>query len=664
MAATANRYFEDVTQDMTESYAYQSADNYTDVIQGFQSDEDKSIVNNTIDVTVDVTDDITGNLANGSVNFDKFLTFSRQVDHERLQSASTELTASTFKNDNEENSRSASPNNGTTVIEKSTRGLRRKLDGSPPSLLYTHSTPIKLGSTSKSSHKVKDIDNDESRNDDTTFNDLFGNKQKDFKDEDTFINQPGLQPSKPIGQSKPNNHPINQPIPLAPRHFQLPYQHQFNRHDQSPDQETSPSTQGLPERDNLDEILPHEVKIITDFMDIFPRFSQEFCDNITLQLMQHIATLFPKKVQSSADSSEEEDRLGLERSEIQMESQDSNSHNSPGTTPPRSREFQKGYFITTQIQEDKEALETLLERSKMELEKSKSELERSKQETKIALEKVRIENMTALDKLRLESNRKIEKIQEENKRTTGKLVETEASVEMLRLENRDLKDAFKHLHHVDFSDGEDPMVLQSENVQLKKDLFLARKLGEKNSEASEELRNELNWLKSEKSKYTEPKHAKSNHTGEEFNQLKQDNQILQNQLVQARSYKETLQKELSSKVGDELQYLSMDSVPYEFRRFFEKYHLEELDTLLKVEVTNKLKNVMLTLLISDYDNLHKNCVKYAKFIKASMRFMDDIHNLMYIETNMRPSLYLKDGEVDQMQRCFDGMVRAVLRSAK
>lgn len=120
---------------------------------------------------------------------------------------------------------------------------------------------------------------------------------------------------------------------------------------------------------------------------------------------------------------------------------------------------------------------------------------------------------------------------------------------------------------------------------------------------------------------------------------------------------------LRAKVGDELMQLSEKSVDSKFTQYYRKLQLIKIDSLSKTEVSNLLKNLLLSLLISDYDSLPSNAVKYGKFLRIAINFLDSLHEKLYDnKDSIKPSFYLKDdsaGNIEDLSLCLNGMLHEI-----
>lgn len=124
-------------------------------------------------------------------------------------------------------------------------------------------------------------------------------------------------------------------------------------------------------------------------------------------------------------------------------------------------------------------------------------------------------------------------------------------------------------------------------------------------------------------------------------------------------------KALRSQIGDFSCAISRDSLSDDFKNYYEKLQLSRVDSLTKVELSNLVKNIMLSLLISDFEHLPSISVKVGKFFKLIASFMDQLHSIVYDDssTSVKPSHYLKSYEfgTDELASCLNGMLEILSR---
>lgn len=109
--------------------------------------------------------------------------------------------------------------------------------------------------------------------------------------------------------------------------------------------------------------------------------------------------------------------------------------------------------------------------------------------------------------------------------------------------------------------------------------------------------------------------------------------------------------ELKHSMPTNIKPITIDLVPPEFRKHYKKLNLDVIDSISDIEVRNTLKNVMLSLLICDYQSLPEMSVKIANYIRITGEFMDEIHEKLYdIQGSLRPSSYLRAETPDAQAR--------------
>lgn len=108
--------------------------------------------------------------------------------------------------------------------------------------------------------------------------------------------------------------------------------------------------------------------------------------------------------------------------------------------------------------------------------------------------------------------------------------------------------------------------------------------------------------------------------------------------------------------------LTEDNVPEEFRPFYHRLQLDKINSLSDVEKGNIIKNVMLSLLVTDFDHLPSMAPKVGAFLRITARFLDELHARFYECGDMRPLLYLRDYSMDPsdgLEQCLAGMLSKI-----
>lgn len=229
--------------------------------------------------------------------------------------------------------------------------------------------------------------------------------------------------------------------------------------------------------------------------------------------------------------------------------------------------------------------------------------------------------------------------------------------------------------------------LQKENLDLKIDLNkLQLDIITKNNDIHQEEDTNLIDITDNSDIYeqTSPKNKRQNEQDKADNELKQKNQALEMELARTKLKNDELinefnwykasQEKVNTQINrDHDQPKKIDSLSLEgkFREYYKTLHLGEVDKLSGLEMSNLIKNLMLSLLISDYENLPSNARKYGKFIGVSLKFMDTIHKQLYreptgdINKDITPSYYLKndqgfvDQDLENLQSCLNGMIQTI-----
>lgn len=127
-------------------------------------------------------------------------------------------------------------------------------------------------------------------------------------------------------------------------------------------------------------------------------------------------------------------------------------------------------------------------------------------------------------------------------------------------------------------------------------------------------------------------------------------------------------KSLQGQIGNTNNLITQDSILSDYKQFYTKLQLNQVDRLTKIEMSNLIKNLMLSLLITDFEHLPMVSSKIGKFFKIISLFMDQLHSMVYDDssTAIRPSHYLKNHEygMTELQSCLDGMLETLLHPTR
>ncbi|KAK6462448.1 hypothetical protein DFJ63DRAFT_319268 [Scheffersomyces coipomensis] len=95
--------------------------------------------------------------------------------------------------------------------------------------------------------------------------------------------------------------------------------------------------------------------------------------------------------------------------------------------------------------------------------------------------------------------------------------------------------------------------------------------------------------------------------------------------------------------------------------FFKRYNLQKVDKLTKVQMSNIIKMIMMKLSIGE--DLEANITCLGVYMKMSMNFIDELHEILYINNEFKPSQYLtqdgNDKSVDRLNDCMNDMIKNI-----
>lgn len=162
----------------------------------------------------------------------------------------------------------------------------------------------------------------------------------------------------------------------------------------------------------------------------------------------------------------------------------------------------------------------------------------------------------------------------------------------------------------------------------------------------------------------------------QLEQAKEQNREMVNEIGYLRDKLEQVEVEVkASKSGKEScpsSAGSTGSIPVNketvepcFRPYYLKLQLDKVDELCDIEKSNVIKNLMLSLLVSDFDHLQQMAPRVGDYLRISSRFLDKLHLRFYLCGEYCPSRYLRDYRLelmDDFQACLDGMMERVVMS--
>lgn len=104
------------------------------------------------------------------------------------------------------------------------------------------------------------------------------------------------------------------------------------------------------------------------------------------------------------------------------------------------------------------------------------------------------------------------------------------------------------------------------------------------------------------------------------------------------------------------------NLPEQFRPYYERLKLHKVDELSDSEKSYLIKNLMLLLLVSDFDHLSVMMPKVGIYLLKTTAFLDAVHEHFYPDQEMKPLQYLCNYKLDinsGFQQCLDGMLKQI-----
>ncbi|KAK6456533.1 uncharacterized protein RJT20DRAFT_45323 [Scheffersomyces xylosifermentans] len=358
---------------------------------------------------------------------------------------------------------------------------------------------------------------------------------------------------------------------------------------------------------------------------------------------------------------------GITEIDHAMERHTSIDQDTPRTTPPHSQEEVDSKLQSTVIEPEPHVQKITTDA------KSNTDNERL-----VGLEK-------EMNTLRHES----QIIKDENDALKSRLRELEMLISKENNREGDKEEDKDHnlnliditLESVDFSEmklndkQENEQLLNSQNQDLKaRNMILSKEL-DKLKENFAELVNEFKWEKAKNDKRQSSDEFKvpKNKVQEDIQTVADDElskptdgltKQLEAQKIEISKLKDEI-KSINEQIGDKSKLLTGVNVDSRFSEYYNKLGLEKVDSMTKVEMSNLIKNLMLSLLISDFSNLAANATKYGKFLKLALRFMDHLHEIVYLQqcAEVKPSYYIKtrgdNANLSNLQECLNGMIENI-----
>ena len=104
------------------------------------------------------------------------------------------------------------------------------------------------------------------------------------------------------------------------------------------------------------------------------------------------------------------------------------------------------------------------------------------------------------------------------------------------------------------------------------------------------------------------------------------------------------------------------NLPEQFRPYYLRLQLHKVDELGGAEKSNLIKNLMLLLLVSDFDHISVMAPKVGTYLRVTTAFLDSLHERLYPDVEMKPLQYLRNHRIDindGLQQCLDGMTELI-----
>lgn len=194
----------------------------------------------------------------------------------------------------------------------------------------------------------------------------------------------------------------------------------------------------------------------------------------------------------------------------------------------------------------------------------------------------------------------------------------------------------------------------------------------------QELKNEFTWYKSNHEKIdfdsqreTEnDKNVRQSTTSFDKHVIEAMTQNYQSQIKSKDDEIKLLKATLDQEIGDKNLILNEHKIPKKFNQKYHQLQLSLLDSKSKVELVNIIKQIMLSLLITNVDNLSMNMNKYGIYLRLSIQFLDKVHDLIYNDRDtIKPSYYIRnqtgfDQDLSQLSGCLQGMIHQIGKNMK
>ncbi|KAG2733567.1 hypothetical protein G9P44_003092 [Scheffersomyces stipitis] len=600
---------EDISQPLSESYYHLSQDSESDFT---------------------TTDEQRGNTLQGSNDTSKLLQLAKVIDKDIEDEIPDPEQVKKFTNtkekgpqkspQNKSNIRSKSPSRsrGFAVIDNNVKPTSKDRAGSNnmSSLFSSHSTPLIAKQKFDSNwHKfTKDSilpDIDESQNGEQTINDLVNS----------------LNAGK-IDSTNKHKYTFEELLAAWSKLMDSPFGGQIIQYLE--DIVENKTINGIDRQQETNNLFKTPLRSRTNSPANNESSDEE--DNLSLH------TPLVANTERRARRIDQNGSFGPQK-DIEQDNNEDIDHDTPRTTPPHSQDEINSKFQSTMIDIQPELNENLGSEKIRNLEE---EIKKLKEEA----EKMKEENMSLREQISKIENSKI------------------------MPEKLDLIDIT--LDSIDFQDQKvsvDPelQILKNENSALKAKNYNLTKQVDNLQNNYNELSNEIRYERANQ-KSTGQDNRQMCHPKpqvEEQETSTPTNQKLKFAEEEIEKLKSDLSRLASEEIGEKNNLITENTVEARFRQYYSRLELHKVDNMTKVEMSNLIKNLMLSLLISDFSNLAVNARKFGRFLKLALHFLDRLHSVIYVQgdPNIKPSFYVKNSQdiqaMENLGQCLHGMLENV-----
>lgn len=223
--------------------------------------------------------------------------------------------------------------------------------------------------------------------------------------------------------------------------------------------------------------------------------------------------------------------------------------------------------------------------------------------------------------------------------SSGEIASLRSQLKQLQLENQRLRAESAN------SQSTNERINQLETVNRQ----LTFKLNDSKT-YNKELINEIDYLNKQSQRAHDNKATASSSSFHQQTQTSSDIHSKTNELLQKID-------RLNVQIGDSNNLCTADNIDPKFVNDYKRLKLHKIDNLTKVEMSNLIKNILLTMLLS-YDELPDNLINFVQFFKQLNQFAITAHNILYPnDSNQIPGYYkhLNQQNLDNLSTCLRDM---------